>query len=167
MKASNQTRNLTTQLKMMNKPKRQSSAAIRQLKQSHSATAFEKTKKQMMLAAKIQDAIKEKGLNNSRFAILMDQHPSVISKWLSGTHNFTTDTLFDIEEVLGICLVVVTEQKPRVIVKEYLAIVMGSSSVRYEHLHNTGNTRIGPAQNISFTAKPLAPHHNVNLPIFN
>ena len=167
MKALNQTQNLITQLTMMNKPKRQSSAAIQHLQQSRSAAAFEKIKKQMMLAAKIQDAIKEKGLNNSRFAQLMDQHPSVISKWLSGTHNFTTDTLFDIEEVLGICLVVVTEPKPKVIVKEYVAVVMGSSSVRYKHLHNTGNTKFGPAQNISFTAKPLAPHHNLHLPIFN
>lgn len=167
MKALNQTLNLITQLTMMNKPKRQTSAAIQQLQLSRSAAAFEKTKKQMMLAAKIQDAIKEKRLNNSRFALLMDQHPSVISKWLSGTHNFTSDTLFDIEEVLGISLVVVTEPKPKVIVKEYSAVVMGSSSVKYEHLRNTGNTRFGPAHNISFTAKPLAPHHNLNVPIFN
>ena len=167
MKALNQTLNLITQLKIMNKPKRQPSAAILQLQQSRSTAAFEKIKKQMMLAAKIQDAIKEKGINNSRFATLMDQHPSVISKWLSGTHNFTIDTLFDIEEILGISLLVITEPKPKVIIKEYLAIVKGSSSVRYEHLHNTGNTKFGPAHNISFTAKPLAPHHNLNLPIFN
>ena len=25
-----------------------------------------------------------------------------ISKWLSGTHNFSSDALFDIEEILGI-----------------------------------------------------------------
>lgn len=167
MKALNQTQNLITKLTMMNKPKRQSSAAIQHLQQSRSAAAFEKTKKQMMLAAKIQDAMKEKGFNNSRFAQLMDQHPSVISKWLSGTHNFTTDTLFDIEAILGISLVMVTEPSPKIIVKEYLAVVMGNTTVRYGHLNNTGNTRIGPKQNISFTVKPLAPHHNLNLPVFN
>ncbi|MDN3656693.1 helix-turn-helix transcriptional regulator [Ferruginibacter paludis] len=151
----------------MNKPTRQISAAIQQLQKSRSATAFEKTKKQLMLAAKIQDAIKEKGLNNSRFAQQMDQHPSVISKWLSGTHNFTTDTLFDIEAVLGIKLVMITEPKPEVIVKEYLAVVMGGSTVRYDHLHYSGKTTIGMSKNIRITATPLAPHHKLTLPIFN
>lgn len=63
-----------------------------------------RTKQRMLLAAKIDDAIKAKGWKKTDFAHAMIKSPSEISKWLSGTHNFTTDTLSDIEEVLGIQL---------------------------------------------------------------
>ena len=63
----------------------------------------------MMLAKRIKDALDKKDWNNKTFALKMKQEPSVITKWLSGTHNFTTDTLWDIEKALGICLINVTE----------------------------------------------------------
>lgn len=59
-----------------------------------------KARYKMLLAANIDDAINEKGWNKSEFARRMNQQPSVVSKWLSGTHNFTTDTLFEIGKVL-------------------------------------------------------------------
>lgn len=37
--------------------------------------------------------------------------PSLVSKWLSGTHNFTIDTLTDIQRVLGIRLLDVEPRK--------------------------------------------------------
>lgn len=64
----------------------------------------EKTDKKMILAAKIAKAIKSKGLKKSEFAEILDKQPSEISKWLSGTHNFTIDTLMDIERVLSVQL---------------------------------------------------------------
>jgi transcriptional regulator with XRE-family HTH domain len=65
-----------------------------------------KTDKKMILATKIANAIKAKGLNKSEFTTLMGKdHQSEISRWLSGTHNFTTDTLLDIEQVLSIQLI--------------------------------------------------------------
>lgn len=64
-----------------------------------------KTDKKMILAAKIANAIKAKGLKKSEFAEQMGKVPSEISKWLSGTHNFTSDTLIDIERTLGIQLI--------------------------------------------------------------
>jgi len=64
-----------------------------------------KTDKKMILATKIAHAIKAKGLKKSEFANKLGKVPSEISKWLSGTHNFTTDTLLDIEEILSIQLV--------------------------------------------------------------
>ncbi len=56
----------------------------------------------MQLAARIDDLIMESGLNKSEFASKMDKNPSEISKWLSGTHNFTIDTLVEISEALNI-----------------------------------------------------------------
>lgn len=66
---------------------------------------YEKTEKRMLLAVRIENSMKEKGFNKIQFASAMKVQPSVITKWLSGTHNFTTDTLFDIEQVLGVSLV--------------------------------------------------------------
>lgn len=63
---------------------------------------YEKTEKKMLLAIRIEKAMKEKGLSKSQFAIAMKVQPSVITKWLSGTQNFTYDTLFDIQKTLSI-----------------------------------------------------------------
>lgn len=63
-----------------------------------------KTRKRMMLAAKIEEAMKRCGYNQTQFAHLMKKSPTVISEWLSGGRNFTTDTLIDIEDALGIRL---------------------------------------------------------------
>ena len=71
-----------------------------------------KTEKRMSLAAKIADGIKAKGWSKSEFAGKMNKQPSVITKWLSGTHSFNSDTLFDIEEVLEIELLALEEKAP-------------------------------------------------------
>ena len=67
-----------------------------------------RTRKRMMLAVKIEEAMKNCGLNKKQFADLMKKSPTVISEWLSGDRNFTIDTLTDIEEALGIHLLNVT-----------------------------------------------------------
>lgn len=64
-----------------------------------------KIRKRMMLAAKIEEAMKRCGYNKTQFAHLMKKSPTVISEWLSGDRNFTTDTLTDIEEALGVRLI--------------------------------------------------------------
>lgn len=59
----------------------------------------------MKLAAKIYDALKEKGWKSQDLAKAMNlKSPSLVSKWLSGTHNFTVDTLVEIGLVLNIQL---------------------------------------------------------------
>lgn len=65
---------------------------------------FARTRKRMMLAAKIGEAMKRRGLNQTQFAQMMGKSRTVISEWLSGDRNFTSDTLTDIEEALGIQL---------------------------------------------------------------
>lgn len=61
-----------------------------------------KTDKRMLLAVKIAEAMKRKGLKKSELASMMGKQPSVITKWLSGTHNFELDTLMDLEHYLQI-----------------------------------------------------------------
>ena len=67
--------------------------------------------RRMMLAVKITEGIKRKGLSQKEFAEKMCKRPSEISKWLKGDHNFTTSTLFDIEDVLDIHIMDLNEQE--------------------------------------------------------
>lgn len=61
--------------------------------------------RRMILAAKIAEGIKKMGLSKKEFAEKMGKRPSEISKWLSGDHNFTINTLFDIEDTLNINII--------------------------------------------------------------
>ncbi len=73
-----------------------------------------KTEKRMAIAIKIDEAIKAKGWKKKDLASALNiENKSIISRWLSGTHNFTIDTLFDIEKVLDIKLINI-ETKPKV-----------------------------------------------------
>lgn len=67
---------------------------------------------QMRMAVRIADAIDAKGWSKSEFAAAIGKAPSEVSRWLSGTHNFTLDTLSDIEVVLGVRLLQVEDPKP-------------------------------------------------------
>jgi transcriptional regulator with XRE-family HTH domain len=56
----------------------------------------------MQIAARIDDMIRERGWSKSEFAEKVNKNPSEISRWLSGIHNFTIDTLCEIAVVLGV-----------------------------------------------------------------
>ena len=62
-------------------------------------------KDRMMIACKIADALKEKGISQKSFASMIGKCESEISDWLSGNRNFTVDTLSDIEHCLHISLI--------------------------------------------------------------
>jgi ribosome-binding protein aMBF1 (putative translation factor) len=105
----------------MGKAKNYTSNLLDSIMKEISADEQEKTDKKMLLAARIDDAIKAKGWKKKDFATAMNKKPSEISKWLSGTHNFNSDTLFDIEPILGICLINISETaKPQVTKYEIL-----------------------------------------------
>jgi transcriptional regulator with XRE-family HTH domain len=65
--------------------------------------------KKMLLAAKIHEALQAQKIGNRAFAERLNVSPSLVTKWLSGQHNFTVDTLVKIERVLDIELL--TTQK--------------------------------------------------------
>jgi transcriptional regulator with XRE-family HTH domain len=64
----------------------------------------ELTDYKMKLAAKIYDGLQKKGWTQTQFAGVMGRSVSLVSRWLSGTHNFTVDTLIEIQRVLNIYL---------------------------------------------------------------
>lgn len=55
----------------------------------------------MYISAKIKDLMDRQGLRKSDLAKKLSKEPSVITKWLSGTHNFTISTISEIEIALG------------------------------------------------------------------
>ena len=65
---------------------------------------LERTRNRMLLAMKIEIAMREKGFSQKQFAAKMGKTESEISEWLSGDRNFTIDTLSDIEMALDIRL---------------------------------------------------------------
>src|SRR5690606_36234456 len=88
-------------------------------------TAVEKaqTAVKMRLAAKLGDLIKQQGWSKGDFADHVGKHPSEITKWLSGTHNFTTDTLSEIAVALGVTVdVFFASERIEVTHKEHLVI---------------------------------------------
>ena len=50
---------------------------------------------------RISEILKAKGLTQKDFARLLNKRDSEISKWLTGRHNFTTQTIARIETALG------------------------------------------------------------------
>ena len=63
-----------------------------------------RTEARMLLAVRIADALEEKGMSKKELASQLNQQLSAVTKWLSGQHNFTIDTLTDIGGILNIDL---------------------------------------------------------------
>lgn len=57
--------------------------------------------KNLAIANKIYEMLQDRGLKPADLARLLHKKPSEISKWLTGTHTFTTKTITKIETVLG------------------------------------------------------------------
>ena len=56
----------------------------------------------MSLAARLDDLITSRGWGKSEFAEKVNKRPSEITKWLSGTQNFTMDILSEIALALNL-----------------------------------------------------------------
>ncbi|MDH6313425.1 ribosome-binding protein aMBF1 (putative translation factor) [Parabacteroides sp. PFB2-10] len=61
--------------------------------------------KRIQIVNMIVEGMDQKGLGKKDLARLMHKTPSTITRWLSGDHNFETETLFDIEDALGINII--------------------------------------------------------------
>lgn len=85
-----------------NKPNKEKSVEVREVLDRIPAADRKKISNKMYLAARLDDLLVAKGWNKSTFAEKMGKRPSEISKWLSGTHNFTMDTLTDIAHFLEV-----------------------------------------------------------------
>ncbi len=109
----------------MSKAENYESDILNEIFDEVSSFELKKVEKRMILALRISDGINANGWKKIDFARALNKRPSEITKWLSGTHNFNSDTLFAIEEILGIELIT-TESLP----KEQIATFHTSVSQR-------------------------------------
>jgi ribosome-binding protein aMBF1 (putative translation factor) len=77
------------------------------------------TNRKMLLAVQIDEAMKSKGIKKGQLAKMLGKQPSEITKWLSGTHNFTIETLWEIGDALNIELINIQNDQPGPVI--YLA----------------------------------------------
>lgn len=103
-----------------------------------------RTDNRMLLAAKIADAMQEKKISQIQLAQMLGKHHSVITKWLSGTNNFTIDTISDIERALGVNLIQLIDNQT-ITIKFYLV----------SHPESLNNDNSLP---LSYDS-PVLPHH--------
>ncbi len=96
----------------MSKAENYESDILNEIYDEISPSELKKVEKRMLLAQKISEGIKANGWRKIDFARALNKRPSEVTKWLSGTHNFNSDTLFAIEEILGIELIT-TESQPK------------------------------------------------------
>jgi len=81
-----------------------------------------KTDAKMEIAAKIAQAMEaKKWKKKDLLQAVGKDNPSIITKWLSGTHNFTIETLVELEKALSIQLIH-REVKSAVVVEYHLHI---------------------------------------------
>lgn len=87
----------------------------------------------MRLATKLDNARKELSWSKTDMALKFKRQPSVITKWLSGTHNFTLDTIVEIEEIMGLKLISM-EERVKTPVKQFTAYVTGMNIINEPHI---------------------------------
>ncbi len=88
----------------MNKPRKYDSPTIKRIAARIPKELSEQNDRRMGLAVKIAETLRSRGITNQEFAFMMGKKPSEVTRWLSGTHNFTTETLWQMERVLKIQL---------------------------------------------------------------
>jgi len=74
------------------------------------------------LANALEALLKNKGISKSEFAAKMGKSPSEISKWMSGKHNFTIDTLMEIAHALKVDLAELLKFKPEPLFKTKVTV---------------------------------------------
>lgn len=76
--------------------------------------------KNLAIADKIQELLKDRGLKPADLARMLEKKPSEISKWLTGTHTFTTKTITKVETVLGEDIIHIEAQKEYIYLKVHV-----------------------------------------------
>lgn len=83
---------------------RKPSASLIRIMNDIDEDKLRRTRNRMLVANRIADALKAKGISQKRFSEMTGRSESEVSEWLSGDRNFTIDTLSDIKKYLGIDL---------------------------------------------------------------
>jgi transcriptional regulator with XRE-family HTH domain len=97
---------------------------------------------------RIHEILSSKNLDQKDLANLLGKQESEISKWMSGTHNFTIKTITRIEKVLGTSIIKVQQKEVKaqkqpilfLVTKEYAHFNIG----KYINIHEAQEIEIKP-----------------------
>ena len=95
----------------MTKMRKRNNSAVKALLAETPPTEKLRIQTKMALAARIDDLIQARGWSKGAFAAKLHKQPSEVSKWLSGTHNFTIDTLAEIALLFNLSVKDLMEEK--------------------------------------------------------
>ena len=98
---------------------------------------------------RIHEILSSKNLDQKDLALLLNKKESEISKWITGTHNFTLKTLIKIEEILDAPIIKVVTKE---VLIEKQPIVMLVSQ-KYTHITKSVSVIIEDLQ--EFEVKPI------------
>jgi transcriptional regulator with XRE-family HTH domain len=113
---------------MNNKARKHNSSKIKELLAETTPLEKVKARNKMLLAARIWDLVQSEGWNKTTFADKAGKEPSEITKWLSGTHNFTHDTLTEISVVLDVPISeLFVSKQSQIITKTQFFVLVGNS----------------------------------------
>jgi transcriptional regulator with XRE-family HTH domain len=95
----------------MRKPRVHKSKIVERIRQKQDPLVAARNKKKLILSAIISDALEQNDWKKGELAERLDVYASEVTRWTKGSHNFTVETLSDIEEILGIKLL--PDYKPK------------------------------------------------------
>ena len=98
--------------------RRKPSASLIRILNNIDEDKLRRTRNRMLVANKIADALKAKGISQKKFSEMTGRSESEVSEWLSGDRNFTIDTLSDIKKYLGIDLLNTSSMRTSLVSKE-------------------------------------------------
>ena len=93
------------------KARNYSSSKLQELLDEITPLEMEQTKVKMQIAARIEDFMKARNWSKSQFATKFGKNTSEITKWLSGTQNFTIDVLTEIASTFEVELAALLGRK--------------------------------------------------------
>lgn len=89
--------------------------------------------KNLAIAHKIHLLLTERSLKPADLARMLNKKPSEISKWLTGTHTFTTKTITKIETALGTDIIHIEPQKEYVYLTVLVNEEIGQEETTFEN----------------------------------
>ena len=98
--------------------RRKPSASLTRIMNNIDEDKLRRTRDRMLVANKIADALKAKGISQKKFSEMTGRSESEVSEWLSGDRNFTIDTLSHIKKYLGIDLLNTSSMRTSLVSKE-------------------------------------------------
>jgi ribosome-binding protein aMBF1 (putative translation factor) len=147
-------------------PRKRNSSLIANLRTDRDPGNSDRIRTSMIIAARIATALHEKGWNKVKLAAELKKSPSLATRWLSGTHNFTVETLREIQQVLGIHLLNLEMQpdmaRPCAIIPQGMTMNVREMAETYTAIP-VGHERRFPSLNIQpcvqiFSARSLEPN---------